>query len=95
MTAPIDQIDGIKRRLSSVVGKVLLEEVEKLRVPAPRVEVARPDAEIMRACRKVAAAYDALQQAKYAGLQEVRARRALELAAKSLETVMRRHGRMG
>ncbi|MBN7764032.1 hypothetical protein JYP52_23125 [Nitratireductor aquibiodomus] len=93
MTAPIDKIDGIKKRLAGVVGQVLMEEVEKLRVPAPRVVVRKADEEVMNACRQVGEAFDRLQQAKFAGGPEVRARRNLEAAARRLKTVMTKYGR--
>ncbi len=93
MTAPVDRIEGIQKRIASVVGKVLMEEVQNLSQPAPRATMLKCDAEIMRASRAVADAYDALQQAKFAGLREAGARMALERAAKSLERVMRKHGR--
>lgn len=95
MTAPIDQVGEIRTRLSAVVDRVLREEVEKLRVPAPRVIMARPDAEILAASRKVASASAALEQAKFAGIREVAARQALERAAKALGRALRKHGRYG
>lgn len=93
MTAPVDRIEGIQKRIASVVGKALMEEVEGLCVPEPRVVVRRMDEEIMQACHILGRAYDALQQAKFSGHQEVRARVSLETAAKRLQTVMRKHGR--
>ncbi len=93
MTAPIDKIDGINKRLTSAVGKILMEEMEKLREPPPRVIVRKLDEEIMSACRSLGAAFDDLQQAKYSGGPEVRARMNLEQAARRLRSVMRRHGR--
>lgn len=92
MTARIDQVHQIRSRLSAVVDRVLREEVEKLCVPPPRVTMARPAAEIMEASRRVARAYDDLQQAKFAGLREAPARQALERAVKSLRTMMIKHG---
>ncbi|MDV6226364.1 hypothetical protein R2G56_08710 [Nitratireductor aquimarinus] len=93
MTAPIDRIDGITKRMTSALGQILMEEAEKLREPPPRVIVRKLDEEIMSACRSLGAAYDDLQQAKYSGGPEVRARRNLEQAARRLRSVMRRHGR--
>lgn len=97
-TAPLEKVDDITERISGrltpVVRRLVEAEVEKVRVAAPRVQVAKPDAELMRACAKVAAASDALAQAKFSGLGEVRARRDLEAAAKRLEATMRKHGRL-
>jgi hypothetical protein len=77
----------------------LLEENERLKQAVERrvVEVQRAgkaDTEIMEACSAVARATDALQQARFAGVEERTARRALEAASRELARVMRRHGRM-
>src|SRR5690606_35942605 len=50
--APLDEADPIARRVLAGVRRMVEREVEKLKMPAPRVMVRVPDAEIMRACRK-------------------------------------------
>lgn len=91
--SPLDQADPIARRLLPVIRAMVTAEAEKLRQPVPKMTVARMDAEIMRACRKVAQAADHLEQAKFSGSAEIPARRELERAARALRRVMARHGR--
>lgn len=90
--APLDQVDPIVARLVPVLRRMVASEVERLKVPAPRVLMARPEAEILRACRMVAEAADRLAQARYTQA-EIPARRALERAALSLRRAMEKHGR--
>lgn len=94
MSAPCDEADAIAEKLTPVLRRLVRAEVNKLRVPAPPARICRLDADMMRACRRVATACDALEQAKFAGLREVAARRELEKAAKALERVMRKQGRL-
>ncbi|MDZ5697827.1 hypothetical protein [Chelativorans sp. M5D2P16] len=93
VVAPLDEADPIARRVLAGVRQMVVHEVERLKVPAPRVIVRGPDGEIMRACRKVAEASDRLAQAKFSS-GEIPARQALERAAQNLQRVMRKHGRM-
>lgn len=92
--APLDQVDDVARRMLPALRSMVRAEVEHLKVPVPRVVVAKVDAEIMEACRKVALAADRLEQAKFAGAAEIPARIALIKAATRLGNVMKRHGRM-
>jgi hypothetical protein len=92
--APLDQADGIARRLLPALRSMVRAEVEQLKAPVPRVVISRPDAEIMAACRKVAAAVDRLEQAKFSGVAEIPARQALIRTATALGNVMKRHRRM-
>jgi hypothetical protein len=92
--APLDQVDDVARRMLPALRSMVRAEVEHLKVPVPRVVVSRPDAEIMAACRKVAAAVDRLEQAKFSGVAEIPARQALIRTATALGNVMKRHGRM-
>lgn len=91
--APLDEADPIARRVLAGVRRMVERELERVRAAPPRVVVMRADAEIMRACRKVAEAADRLEQAKFTS-GEIEARRSLERAAKSLRRVMEKHGRM-
>ena len=93
MTAPLDQVDAISSRLVSAVRVMVRDEVEKLRVPAPKVKMLRAEADIMEACRRVAAASDRLAEAKFTS-GEPSARVSLEKAAAALHRAMRKHGRV-
>lgn len=92
--APLDQVDEVARRMLPALRSMVRAEVEHLKVPAPRVRISKVDAELMEACRKVAAAVDRLEQAKFAGQGEIGARVSLGKAAARLRNVMKRHGRM-
>lgn len=89
MNMQIDKARLITARIAPVIREMVSEEVESL-----RGQMLSSDAEIMKACRHVAEAYDALMQAKFSGIREVPARTGLERAAKTLERAMRKHGRM-
>lgn len=93
--APIDQADGIARRLLPVLRSMVRAEVEDIRTQAPRAVMLTADADIMAACKRVAKAVDQLEQARFAGGPEIPARKALHLAAKHLRTVMQKHRRGG
>jgi len=92
VTAPLDQIDPISRRLATIMRGLMREEVEKLRVATPRVQMLKPDGEIMTACRAVALATDRLSQARLSSSERA-ARLQLERACSRLVSLMRKHGR--
>lgn len=90
------RIDEATLRLARGLQGLVAEELAaQRRAEAARARAERIDAEIMAACRAVAAATDALAQAQFAGASELPARRRLERAAKGLADAMRRHGRAG
>lgn len=96
MSAPLNpRLLKLATRLDDLVGELVRREQEKVvrAVLDRRERAARADLDIMAACRAVGDAYDALEQAKFAGAPEVPARRALERAASRLAGAMRRHGR--
>lgn len=92
MSAPLDLIDPATKKIATVIRSMLQQEVENMRAQPPRVKVLRADEDIMSACIRLGKAYDNLIAAKYT-VGEIAARRELESAAKSLRTIMRRHGR--
>lgn len=83
MTRPLRKIaqeeaDPIARIVFAGVRSMVEREMKRLAPPPSRT-----DAEIMRACRKVAEASDQLEQAKFSS-GEITARQALERAARNL-----------
>jgi hypothetical protein len=96
MSALGQKVDPLARALAPVVREMLLAEVERIAAAIPvttRAKAGDVEADIMKACRAVAAAADRLAQAKY-GSGEIPARKSLEAAANTLRRAMERHGRM-
>lgn len=81
-------------RLAAGLDQLVAAEVRKVRgAETARLAAELADAEILRACRRVGAASDAVQQARYAGNAVERKMLArLERAAKDLADVMRKQG---
>lgn len=93
MTAPA-RIDPRTLKLAGAVQEMVDEAVRLERVRLAAIEArAAADAEMLKACRRVGAASDAVQQARYAGNAVERKMLArLERAAKDLADVMRKQG---
>lgn len=85
-----------RRRVAMALVESLLPIVERHLddIPSPEPVVLRPDADLVKAARRVAEASDRLMQAKYSPA-EIPARQALERACVKLsrEFVQRRRGR--
>lgn len=91
MTAPV-RIDPRTLKLAGVVQELVDEAVrlERIRLAAIEARTAAAD-EILKACRRVGAASDAVEQARFAGNAVERKMLArLERAAKDLADVMRK-----
>jgi len=90
------QINPRVLKIAERIDHLVAEEARMMQARAEHVaKAARADAEIMRACKAVGEASDAIAQAKFAGAPELPARRRLERAAAHLASVMRKHGRAG
>lgn len=91
--APLDEVPEIAARLAPIVRAVVLEEIARSEAERAPPRPSTADREIGEACRRVAAAVDRLEQAKFAGAQELAARKLVETEAARLRRAMARHGR--
>lgn len=85
--------------IAVVLKPLVVAEANRLAAARPQsaeaIAAKKEEAEIMRACKAVAAASDTLAQAEFAGLgAAANARKRLIAAAAQLRQVMQKHGRL-
>lgn len=91
--------EAFAEEIATVLKPLVVAEAKRLEAARPQsaemLAAKKEEAEIMRACKAVAAASDALAQAEFGGLGAMAtARKRLIAAAAQLRQVMAKHGRL-